>query len=302
MKVFGEILVTAHDSICSRIGTNPKNGPNAVLFECFQCMMTIPANINLAHYTENVLTKFVSVKDANSKYLSLFNLGLMVNHDINVAKRYKTTIIECLEQNDLLIRIMALDLLYMIADKENYSFIIKELLNVLLSANDQEFISELSLKISLIVEKYSETRRWHFDTILKVLILADRFVKQDSAKSLVHLITSTPELQLYCLAKLFYSACENPQNDSLCQITMYLLGEFGTLLTSHTRFGITNANILDLIETVIFKNGIADETLEYGLSALFKLFGKFKEFGERIGKMIRSFESNSNLEVQKRAC
>ena len=56
------------------------------------------------------------------------------------------------------------------------------------------------------------------------MILADRSVKEDSAKSLVHLITSTPELQQYCLAKLFYSACENTQNDTLCQVTIYLLG------------------------------------------------------------------------------
>jgi len=29
----------------------------------------------------------------------------------------------------------------------------------------------------LVVEKYSQSRRWHFDTILKVLILADQSVK-----------------------------------------------------------------------------------------------------------------------------
>lgn len=62
-----------------------------------------------------MLTKFVSVKDANSKYLSLFNLGLMAKHDLNVARRYKSTIVECLEEDDLLIRVMALDLLYVIA-------------------------------------------------------------------------------------------------------------------------------------------------------------------------------------------
>lgn len=100
-------------------------------------MMTIPPNPNLSHYTESVLTKFVSVKDPNAKYLSLFNLGLMAKHDIIVAKRYKSTIIECLNENDILIRIMALDLLYLISDAENVNEIVKELLNVLLSANDE---------------------------------------------------------------------------------------------------------------------------------------------------------------------
>lgn len=97
MKYYGEILVTSHDGVCARISGNIKNGANAILFECFQCFMTIPPNPTLSTYTENVLTKFVSVKDANSKYLSLFNLGLMAKHDLNVARRYKGTIIECLE-------------------------------------------------------------------------------------------------------------------------------------------------------------------------------------------------------------
>ena len=50
-------------------------------------------------------------------------------------------------------------------------------MNTLLSATDEEFIPELALKICLIVEKHSQSRRWHFDTILKVLILADQSVK-----------------------------------------------------------------------------------------------------------------------------
>ena len=137
MKNYGEILVSSHDGVCARVSGNIKNGANAVLFECFQCFMTIPPNPNLSQYTENVLTKFVSVKDANSKYLSLFNLGLMAKHDLEVAKRYRTTIVECLEENDILIRVMALDLLYLISSPENVSGIIKELLNVLLTANDE---------------------------------------------------------------------------------------------------------------------------------------------------------------------
>ena len=80
------------------------------------------------------------------------------------------------------------------------------------------------------MEKYSESRRWQFDTILKVLILADKSVKEDSSKSLVYLITTTQELQQYCLAKLFFSSCQNIQNDTLCKVTMYLLGELSSAL------------------------------------------------------------------------
>ncbi len=64
----------------------------------------------------NVLNKFISVKDANAKYLSLLNLSLMAKYDLNVVKVNKNTIFECLDENDNLIRNMALDLLYLIAE------------------------------------------------------------------------------------------------------------------------------------------------------------------------------------------
>lgn len=302
LKHYGEILVASHDGVCAKISGTIKNGANAILFECFQCFMTIPPNPTLSTYTENVLVKFVSVKDANSKYLSLFNLALMAKHDLNVAKRYKSTIIECLEENDNLIRIMALDLLYVIASPENVAAIIKELLNVLLAATDEEFIPELALRICLIVEKYSQSRRWHFDTILKVLVLADQSVKEESAKSLVHLITVTPELQPYCLAKLFFSACQNLRNNTLCKVTMYLLGELAPVLLRLSQVEVQEHNVVDLLEQVVFRPGTTNETIEYGLSALFKLYDKFAGSRERILKMIKTFESHSDLEVQKRAC
>jgi AP-1 complex subunit gamma-1 len=147
MKFYGEILVNSHDGICSKTTESIKNGANAILFECFQCFMTIPPNPTLCSYTENTLVKFVSTKDANSIYLSLFNLLLMAKHDLAVARSYSKTILECLAEDDLLIRVMALNLLYLIATPENASTIIKELLNVLLKAMDEEFIAELSQNV-----------------------------------------------------------------------------------------------------------------------------------------------------------
>lgn len=157
--------------------------------------MNLDPTPQLRDMVASVLGKFISVKDANSKYLSLFNLNLMTKYDLKIVKTHKATIFECLNEKDILIRIMALDLLYVIASPDNSQAIVKDLLNVLWNATDQEFIEELALKICLIVEKHSINRRWHFDTILKVLVIADQAVKEESAKSLVYLVQSTPQLQ-----------------------------------------------------------------------------------------------------------
>ena len=159
----------------------------------------------------------------------------------------------------------------------------------------------MALKICLIVEKHAVSRRWHFDTILKVLVLADQAVKEESAKSLVYLVQSTPQLQEYCLAKLFFSAAENTQNDALSSVTLFLMGELSHILPRIKGVSITEQNVLDLVESIIFKAGILNDTISYGLSCLLKLYERFTN-KERINKMIRSFEAHSDLEVQKRAC
>lgn len=91
-KQLAEILVICHDSVCSRVSSNLKNGANAVLFECFQCFMLLEPTPQLREMVSNVLSKFVSVKDANSKYLSLFNLSLMTKYDLKIVKTHKGTI------------------------------------------------------------------------------------------------------------------------------------------------------------------------------------------------------------------
>lgn len=85
----------------------------------------------------NVLNKFISVKDANSKYLSLFIFSQMAKYELSVVKVSRNIIFECLDENDNLIRNMALDLLYLIAEEDNSPYIVKELLNFLLTATDE---------------------------------------------------------------------------------------------------------------------------------------------------------------------
>lgn len=74
------------------------------------------------------------------------------------------------------------------------------------------------------MDKQSPNRRWYFDTILKVLILAGYTVKEESVSSLVHLITSTPQLQNYAMVKLFFSATENIKNEALGKVALYMIG------------------------------------------------------------------------------
>jgi len=89
---------------------------------------------------------------------------------------------------------------------------------------------------------------------------------------LVYLVQSTPQIQEYCMAKLFFSSAENPQNDALSSMTLFLIGELSHVLFKISKAKITESNVLDLIESIIFKVGINNDTIAYGLSTLLKLY------------------------------
>ena len=143
----------------------------------------------------NILGKFLANKDATSKYVSLYMLQKVLKHDISAVQKYKSTILECLKENDTSIKNLALDLLYLITNEQNVKSIVKELLNHLMSlSDDDEFIQELTNKICAIVNSHAPNRRWYIDTLIKVLILSGNYVLEESTNSLIHLISGTPEL------------------------------------------------------------------------------------------------------------
>jgi len=167
--------------------------------------MAIESTNSLKTLAINILGKFLTHKDANSKYCSLFMLKKVLNFDINAVGKHKAMIMDCLKENDSSIKQLALDLTYLISNESNVKAIVKELLNYLLSTNDSDFLKELTLKICLIVDKHAPSRRWYVDTVTKVLTLAGNYIKEESISLLIHLVCSTPDLKSYALHKLYFS-------------------------------------------------------------------------------------------------
>ena len=80
--------------------------------------------------------------------------------------------------------------------------IVKELINHLLVA-EAEFKQELSNKICQICEKYAPSRKWHIDTIIKVLTLSDNHVREEYISQAITVIATTPELHRYAVVKVY---------------------------------------------------------------------------------------------------
>lgn len=76
------------------------------------------------------------------------------------------------------IKKQALDLIYKITNGSNVKSVVKELNNYLLTA-DNEFKKELSNKICQICEKYAPNKKWHVDTVVKVLSLTEAHTREE---------------------------------------------------------------------------------------------------------------------------
>ena len=155
----------------------------------------------------------------------------MVDIDYNAVQRHKNTITDCLKDHDMQIKKQALDLIHKITNDTNVKSIVKELTNHLLSA-DNEFKRELANKICQICEKYAPNKKWHIDTVVKVLTLTEAHTREEYISQIITVIATTPELHQYSVTKVYFSMKENLNQVGLVQLGVWLTGEFGEMLVN----------------------------------------------------------------------
>ena len=151
-------------------------------------MLEIEADTGLRVMAINILGKFLSNKDNNiryvllslvldrpkskncRRYVALNTLSKVVSMDTNAVQRHRNIILDCLRDGDISIRRRALELSYALIDEQNVRILIRELL-AFLEVADDEFKLGLTTQICLAAERFAPNKRWHIDTVLRVLKL-----------------------------------------------------------------------------------------------------------------------------------
>lgn len=90
--------------------------------------------------------------------------------DTSAVQRHRNIILDCLRDGDISIRRRALELSYALINEQNVRVLIRELL-AFLEVADDEFKLGMTTQISLAAEKFAPNKRWHIDTVLRVLKL-----------------------------------------------------------------------------------------------------------------------------------
>lgn len=122
----------------------------------------------------NILGRFLLNNDKNIRYVALNTLLRTVHVDTSAVQRHRTTILECLKDPDVSIRRRAMELSFALVNSQNIRTMMKELL-AFLEKTDAEFKAQCSSSIVLSAERYSPNKRWHLDTLLKVLVAVSKY-------------------------------------------------------------------------------------------------------------------------------
>uniref|UniRef100_A0A672NM60 AP-1 complex subunit gamma-1-like n=1 Tax=Sinocyclocheilus grahami TaxID=75366 RepID=A0A672NM60_SINGR len=296
----------AMNDILAQVATNTetsKNVGNAILYETVLTIMDIKSESGLRvscldwWCCVSGLNKFYNVQ----RYVALTSLLKTVQTDHNAVQRHRSTIVDCLKDLDVSIKRRAMELSFALVNGNNIRGMMKELLYFLDSC-DPDFKADCASGIFLAAEKYAPSKRWHIDTIMRVLTTAGSYVRDDSVPNLIQLITNSVEMHAYTVQRLYKALLDDISQQPLVQVASWCIGEYGDLLVSGQceEEEPIQVDVLDVLEGLLVSNLSAPVTRGYSLTAIMKLSTRFSSVN-RIKKVVSIYGSSIDVELQQRA-
>ncbi|KAM0755858.1 AP-1 complex subunit gamma-1 [Meredithblackwellia eburnea MCA 4105] len=311
----------AMNDILAQVATNTesaKNVGNSILYETVLTILDIEAEDGLRVMAINILGKFLGNRDNNIRYVALNTLNKVVAVDTNAVQRHRSIILDCLRDGDISIRRRALELSYALINESNVRVLIRELL-AFLEVADNEFKLTMTTQVCAAAEKFAPNRRWHIDTVLRVLKLAGNFVREEVLSGFIRLVAHTSELQSYTVYKLYTALRADVSQESLTLAGVWTIGEFGDVLlqggsitgggedeeggAAATSDAVSEKDVVDLMDNILNSPYTNNSIRSFVLTAVTKLATRFSDPSQltRIRGILHKFDNSIELELQQRA-
>jgi AP-1 complex subunit gamma-1 len=300
----------AMNDILAQVATNTetsKNVGNAILYETCLTIMDIESESGLRVLAVNILGRFLLNNDKNIRYVALNTLLRVVHADYNAVQRHRSTIVDCLKDPDISIKRRAMELCFALINGNNIRSMVKELLSFLEKC-DPEFKADCSSSLVLAAEKHAPNKRWHIDTVMKVLTTAGNYMRDDMVSCLIQLIQETTNLHAYTVQQLYRAMCNDISQQPLVQVATWCIGEYGEQMFTSTNdddepIQSTEEEVLEVLERVLVNNNSAPATKQYTVTAVVKLSTRFHSVNAQlmIRKLISLYSTSLNVELQQRS-
>ncbi|KAH7098209.1 Adaptor protein complex AP-1 gamma subunit [Auriculariales sp. MPI-PUGE-AT-0066] len=286
------------NDILAQVATNTdssKNVGNSILYETVLTVLDIEADSGLRVMAINILGKFLSNRDNNIRYVALNTLNKVVSIDTNAVQRHRNIILDCLRDGDISIRRRALELSYALINESNVRVLVRELL-AFLEVADTEFKLGMTTQVSLAAENFAPNKRWHIDTVLRVLTLAGNHVREEILSSFIRLLFTALKADL--------------SQDALTLSAVWVIGEYsevlmeGGVMHEEQPRAVSDSDILDLFDSVLNSPYANTTTRQFVLTSLTKIDSRpvtSAASRQRILMMLSRFSTTPELELQQRA-
>ncbi|KAL9579798.1 MAG: hypothetical protein Q9203_006551 [Teloschistes exilis] len=300
------------NDILAQVATNTeasKNVGNSILYESVLTILDIEADSGLRVLGVNILGKFLTNKDNNIRYVALNTLIKVVAVEPNAVQRHRNTILECLRDPDISIRRRALDLSFTLINESNVRVLIRELL-AFLEVADTEFKPVMTSQIGVAADRFAPNKRWHVDTMFRVLKLAGNHVKEQILSSFVRLIATTPDLQTYSAQKLYAGLKDDITQEGLTLAGSWVIGEYGDALLRPGNYEqedlvkeVRESDIVDLFTNILNSSYSTQIVSEYIITSAMKLTSRLQEPAQidRIRRILSQRTADLSVEIQQRA-
>uniref|UniRef100_A0A452UJV6 AP-1 complex subunit gamma n=1 Tax=Ursus maritimus TaxID=29073 RepID=A0A452UJV6_URSMA len=253
------------NDLLAQVATNTdtsRNAGNAVLFETVLTIMDTRSAAGLSSPTL-------------ARYVALTSLLRMVQSDHSAVQRHRPTVVECLREPDASLSRRALELSLALVNSSNVRAMTQELQSFLESC-PPDLRADCASGILLAAERFAPTKRWHIDTILRVLTTAGTHVRDDAVANLTQLIGGAQELHAYSVRRLYSALAEDISQQPLVQVAAWCIGEYGDLLLEGSceetePLQVKEEEVLALLEKVLQSHMSLPATRGYALTALMKL-------------------------------
>lgn len=306
------------NDILTQVASNIESGKNAahaILYECVKTIFAIQSDQSLKILGVNLLGKFLSTKDNNTRYVALDTLLTVINIEPLAVQRHRTTIVNCLSDGDISIRRRALELSFAILNEQNIRVLVREILLFLENCHDNELKPYITSQLTTAANKFAPNEKWHFDTLIRMLKLSGNFITKDIISNILALIMLCTDIDLkkHVVGRLLSLCLEDSTQYGLSVITIWCLGEYvdlildGSVEVNGKQQSVTDQLILKLIDDLINNSTYSDQEtvhlVTYILTTIIKLSIKFKNSDsiEKLRLILNSKTYDNNLEIQIRA-
>jgi len=287
------------------------NAGYAIVYECVRTITVIYPNPTLLDAAAEAISRFITSKSQNLKYLGVTSLAAIVESHPKYATEHQMSVIECLEDRDETLQRRTLDLLYKMTNPMNVQFITEKLLQFCSRTTEPFLKEDLTLKVCNLAERYAPNNLWYIETITELFEVNGDMIKQEVAQNLMTLIAEGAGedgedvgeeadivLRQHSVT-LYANLLQRPHGKFprlLIETMAWILGEYGYLSEQNSLEEIS----AKLCELVRRGKKLQPGTQKIVVSAIMKLVAQAGNCPPQAAKVIDDFTKSKDVDLQQR--